>query len=79
MSLDHNGIEVGGCTALYVAALLGHLPSCKALASSGASLEAANDLGYTPLMGAIEGDHEDVIDFFLKSGANVNPEVIGKL
>jgi ankyrin repeat protein len=79
MSLDHNGIEVGGCTALYVAALLGHLPSCKALASSGASLEAANDLGYTPLMGAIEGDHEDVIDFFLKSGANVNPEVIATM
>lgn len=75
LSMDHNGVEVGGCTALYIAALLGHLPSCKVLASSGASLEAANDLGYTPLMAAIEGDHEDVIDFFLKSGANVNPDV----
>lgn len=75
LSMDHNGIAVGGCTALYVAALLGHLPSCKVLASGGASLEATNDLGYTPLMAAIEGDHEDVIDFFLKSGANVNPEV----
>lgn len=79
LSMDHNGIAVGGCTALYVAALLGHLPSCKVLASSGASLEAANDLGYTPLMAAIEGDHEDVIDFFLKSGANVNPEVIATM
>jgi|GEM_PF-802297 len=79
MSLDHNGIEVGGCTALYVAALLGHLPSCKALASSGASLEAANDLGYTPLMAAIEGDHEEVIDYLLKSGANVNPAVIATM
>ncbi|MBK9684943.1 MAG: ankyrin repeat domain-containing protein [Betaproteobacteria bacterium] len=79
LSMDHNGIAVGGCTALYIAALLGHLPSCKVLASSGASLEAANDLGYTPLMAAIEGDHEDVIDFFLKSGANVNPEVIATM
>jgi ankyrin repeat protein len=79
LSMDHNGIAVGGCTALYVAALLGHLPSCKVLASSGASLEAANDLGYTPLMAAIEGDHEDVIDFFLKSGANVNPWVIATM
>ncbi len=79
LSMDHNGVAVGGCTALYVAALLGHLPSCKVLASSGASLEAANDLGYTPLMAAIEGDHEDVIDFFLKSGANVNPEVIATM
>lgn len=75
LSMDHNGKAVGGCTALYIAALLGHLPSCKVLASSGASLEAANDLGYTPLMAAIEGDHEEVIDFFLKSGANVNPDV----
>jgi ankyrin repeat protein len=75
LSMDHNGEAVGGCTALYIAALLGHLPSCKVLASSGASLEAANDLGYTPLMAAIEGDHEEVIDFFLKSGANVNPDV----
>lgn len=75
LSMDHNGEAVGGCTAFYIAALLGHLPSCKVLASSGASLEAANDLGYTPLMAAIEGDHEEVIDFFLKSGANVNPDV----
>lgn len=79
LSMDHNGIMVGGCTALYVAALLGHLSSCKVLASSGASIEAANDLGYTPLMAAIEGDHEDVIDFFLKSGANVNPNVIATM
>lgn len=79
LSMDHNGVAVGGCTALYIAALLGHLPSCKVLASSGASLEAANDLGYTPLMAATEGDHEDVIDFFLKSGANVNPDVIATM
>lgn len=79
LSMDHNGVAVGGCTALYIAALLGHLPSCKVLASSGASLEAANDLGYTPLMAAIEGDHEEVIDFFLKSDANVNPDVAAKM
>lgn len=79
LSMDHNRVAVGGCTALYIAALLGHLPSCKVLVSSGASLEAANDLGYTPLMAAIEGDHEEVIEFFLKSGSNVNPEVINEM
>lgn len=79
LSMDHNGIAVDGCTALYVAALVGHLPSCKVLASGGASLEAANALGYTPLMAAIEGDHAAVIDFFLKSGANVNPGVIATM
>lgn len=79
LSIEHNGIAVGGCTVLYLSALLGHLPCCKVLASSGASVEAANDLGYTPLMAAIEGDHEDVIDFLLKSGANVNPEVIATM
>ena len=36
LSMDHNGVPVGGCTALYIAALLGHLPSCKVLASNGA-------------------------------------------
>ena len=74
---EHNGASVGGCTALYVAAFMGQLTCCKQLLSNGASLEAANDLGYTPLMAAIEGNHEDVIEFFLKSGANVNPAVTG--
>jgi ankyrin repeat protein len=72
-SFDHNGHPVSGCTALYLAAVTGHLPSCKVLMSSGASIEAANDIGYTPLMAATEGDHEDVIDFLLKCGANVTP------
>lgn len=77
--MEHNGTDVGGCTALYVAASLGHLSFCRILLSSGALLDAANDLGYTPLMAAIEGGHEDVIDFLLKSGANVNPEVIARM
>jgi ankyrin repeat protein len=79
LSMEHNGVAVGGCTALYIAALFGHLPSCKVLVSNSASIDAANDLGYTPLMAAIEGDHEEVIDFFLKSGSNVNPEVINEM
>ena len=77
--VEHNGISVGGCTALYTASLLGQLSFCRLLLSSGAQIEAANDLGYTPLMAAIEGGHDDVIDFFLKSGANVNPEVIARV
>ena len=76
LTMEHNGNPVGGCTALYVAAFLGHLPSCRVLTSHGAQIDATNDLGYTPLMAAIEGGHEDVIDFFLKSGADVNPEVM---
>lgn len=79
LSMEHNGVAVGGCTALYIAALFGHLPSCKVLVSNSASIDAANDLGYTPLMAAIEGDHDEVIDFFLKSGSNVNPEVINEM
>lgn len=74
-SVEHNGIPVGGCTALYIASSLGQLAFCRLLLSGGAELDAANDLGYTPLMAAIEGGHDDVIDFFLKSGANVNPDV----
>jgi len=78
-SVEHNGIPVGGCTALYAASLLGQLSFCRLLLSNGAQIDAANDLGYTPLMAAIEGGHDDVIDFFLKSGANVNPEVISRV
>ena len=76
LSMEHNGTSVDGCTALYIAAYLGHLPSCKVLLNGGASLETANDLGYTPLMAAIQADHDEVIDFLLKSGANVNPEIV---
>lgn len=76
LNMEHNGTPVDGCTALYIAAFLGHLPSCKVLLSGGASLEAANELGYAPLMAAIQSDHEEVIDYLLKSGANVNPDVV---
>jgi ankyrin repeat protein len=75
MSVDHNGIAVGGCTALYVAALQGQLPACKVLVSGGAKVDASSDLGYTALMVAIDAGQEDVIDFLLRSGANVNPDV----
>ena len=78
-SVEHNGIPVGGCTALYAASLLGQLPFCRLLLINGAQIDSANDLGYTPLMAAIEGRHDDVIDFFLKSGANVNPEVTSRV
>lgn len=78
-SVEHNGIPVSGCTALYAASSLGQLSFCRLLLSNGAQIDAANDLGYTPLMAAIEGGHDDVIDFLLKSGANVNPEVISRV
>lgn len=75
MSIGHNGTDVGGCTALYVAALQGHLPACKVLVSGGANVDAPSDLGYTPLMVAIDAGQEDVIDFLLRSGADVDPDV----
>lgn len=75
-SIKHNGIAIGGCTAFYAAAFSGNLVACKALLGKGAKIDAPSDLGYTPLMVAIEGGQDDVIDFLLKSGANVDPEVI---
>jgi ankyrin repeat protein len=79
ITIDHNGTPVDGCTALYVAAMLGQLTSCKALLDTDANLEATNDIGYTPLIAAIEGDHEEVVEFLLKAGANINPEVIDRM
>jgi len=78
-SIKHNGIAVGGCTALYGAAFAGRVSACKALLGNGAQIDAANDLGYTPLMAAIEGGHDDFIDFLLKNGANVNPEIVARM
>jgi serine/threonine-protein phosphatase 6 regulatory ankyrin repeat subunit B len=75
LSMEHNGIPVGGCTALYVAAAMGHLPACQELVGSGAAIDAANDLGYTPLMAAIDSGHEDVVDLLLENGASVDPDV----
>ena len=78
-SIKHNGIAVRGCTALYGAAFAGQLAVCKVLFGNGAQIDAANDIGYTPLMAAIEGDHEEVIDFLLKSGANADPDVFARM
>ena len=78
-SMDHNVTPVGDCTALYVAATLGQLSICKALLSNNAQVNATNDIGYTPLMAALDGSHEDVVDLLLKSGANVNPKVIDRI
>lgn len=78
-SIKHNGIAVGGCTALYGAAFAGRVSACKALLGNGAQIDAANDIGYTPLMAAIEGGHDDVIEFLLKIGANVNPEIVARM
>lgn len=75
-SVEHNGTAVEGCTALYAAAFLGQVSACKILLGGGAQIDAANDVGYSPLMAAVEGGHDDVIDFLLKSGANADPEVV---
>lgn len=74
-SIKHNGIAIGGCTALYGAAFDGRPSACKALLGNGAQIDAVNEIGRTPLMAAIEGGHEDVIDLLLKGGANADPEV----
>jgi serine/threonine-protein phosphatase 6 regulatory ankyrin repeat subunit B len=73
--VEHNGVEVGGCSPLYVASFLGQIDICRLLLKEGADKDACNDGGFNPLMAAIQGGHEDIVSLLLKSGADVDPAV----
>lgn len=73
--VEHNGVDVGGCSPLYLAALLGNIEICRLLLKEGADKEACNDGGLNPLMAAIQAGHEDIVSFLIKSGAEVDPVV----
>jgi hypothetical protein len=56
--------------AIHAAAITGQLGSVKVLISNGANINDRNpETGATPLLMALAGGHQDVIDFLEKSGA----------
>jgi ankyrin repeat protein len=73
--VGHNGIEVSGCSPLYVASFVGHIDICRVLIKEGADINSCNDGGFNPLMAAIQGGHQDIVALLLKSGADVDPAV----
>ena len=63
---------VGGLTALLYAARGGCYDCVEALIRSGASVNTPTPEGVTPLMLAIDNDHNDVAKLLLDRGANPN-------
>ena len=59
-----------GNTPLHRAALHGHLEAVKALAARGASVLAADKLGWTALHHACSENHAAIVVFLLQSGAD---------
>lgn len=56
-------------TLLHFAAAAGALACVRLLLANGANLEAFDEGGHTPLLGAIGGGHTETAAFLLKSGA----------
>jgi ankyrin repeat protein len=77
--LQQPGIDInwqdpdsGSCTALHRACHNGHLEVVKLLVEHGASIEATNDEGMTPILEAAGLECLDVVRFLEKNGSNIN-------
>ena len=70
--VKNGAIDVGGITALMVAASLGPPSLVKSLLDAGAGVNAQDIRGMTPLMLAIATDHQnpEIIRMLLSGGAN---------
>lgn len=77
---DLNSESVSGWTPLSKAALMGHLGSVRALVEAGATVNRPvhpaapgkpTKRGSTALIAAIDSGREDVVEFLLKAGADV--------
>ena len=61
-----------GATALQWAAHHGNLEMVDTLITSGANVNLANEVGYTPLIHACMGEHEGVALYLIRAKADVN-------
>ncbi|XP_063542079.1 protein fem-1 homolog A-A-like [Cydia strobilella] len=59
-------------TALWCAAVAGHLPVLRALADAGAKLDAGSDSGSTPVRSACFMTHLDIVKFLVERGADIH-------
>ena len=61
-----------GATALFLAALRGHVEAVKLLLRRGADVNKVTDEGYTSMCGAAGGGHVEVLKILLARGVDVN-------
>lgn len=71
-SADIDATTYAGCTALHLAAGLGHCDIVRALTSAGATLDTKGEHDLTPLLAAAQHGHSKVVLTLLKAGADVN-------
>ena len=67
-----NAEEKSGRTSLHFAVALGHLSVVQSLIESGASIDHADHNGTTPVMLSSFYQHEEILKFLIKAGANIN-------
>lgn len=66
-----NAVTELGCTALSIAAEMGHAEVVETLLQSGAEVDSLTSTGMTPLMLAAKSGHGDVCTVLLRYGASV--------
>ena len=66
--------QAGGAAALAFAARAGQLPAVKALVQRHAQIDHTSESGRTALHRACYGGHTEIVDFLLKSRANIDKQ-----
>ena len=66
-----NQKNVGGASALHIAARKGNLEICKILVDNGADVNSSDNEGWTPLMRAAISENVDLIKLLINSGADI--------
>ncbi|KAL4139673.1 hypothetical protein PRIC2_003168 [Phytophthora ramorum] len=69
VDLTTSGNEDAGTTALHLAAHNGHTSSVLTLLNAGANIDACDDLGDTPLLGALRHGRSGMVRLLLRHGA----------
>ncbi len=64
-------------TALHVAVMLDQAEMVEILLDANADIDAATDLGVTPLLAAVTFKQEDIAELLIKRGANVDAQQCG--
>jgi hypothetical protein len=75
---DTEVTEIGGRTALHVAAGVGYREVVGALVAAGANVQTADDCGRTPLLDGTIGGHVSVVTLLLMHGADPKACLDGK-
>jgi ankyrin repeat protein len=69
---DVNVRDADGYTALHIVAASGDVDNVRRLLEMGAQIDAQNAIGMTPLLSAVNADHEECASHLVKQGADIS-------